>query len=182
MIHMLSSDFLFLLSRLASTSKGVEIMVLHHTQGRYIHQGSRLIYFQFLLFLTSWRELCGLSAVKSWKMLAKIFPENIVPRLQAIYDKVGGWSNWILVLTIKSQTSPQEKFPNIPTWKSPKNPNMKIWVKVEDVDLFVGGLLESAEEVLYSTTLQTDTTMKQNFPGYSWTNFSLLGWWPVPKA
>ena len=91
MIHMLSSDFV--LSRLASTSKGVEIMVLHHTLGRYIHQGSRLIYFQFLLSLTSWRELCGLSAVKSWKMLAKIFPENIVPRLQAIYDKVGGWSN-----------------------------------------------------------------------------------------
>ena len=91
MIHMLSSDFH--LSRLASTSKEEEIMVLHHTQGWYMHQGSKLIYFQFLLFLTSWRELCGLSAVKSWKMLAKIFPENIVPRLQAIYDKVGGWSN-----------------------------------------------------------------------------------------
>ena len=53
---------------------------------------------------------------------------------------------------------------------------MKIRVKVEDVDLFVGGLLESAEEVLYSTILQTKTIMKQNFPGYSWTNFSLLGW------
>ena len=53
----------------------------------------------------SWRKLCGLSPVTSWKMLAKIFPQNIVPRLQAIYDKV------------------------------------------EDVDLFVGGLLESAEEV-----------------------------------
>ena len=53
---------------------------------------------------------------------------------------------------------------------------MKIRVKVEDVDLFVGGLLESAEEVLYSTILQTDSIMEQNFPGYSWTNFSLLGW------
>ena len=40
---------------------------------------------------------------------------------------------------------------------------MKIRVKVEDVDLFVGGLLESAEEVLYSTILQTKTIMKQNF-------------------
>ena len=47
-------------------------------------------------------------------MLAKIFPQNIVPRLQAIYDKV------------------------------------------EDVDLFVGGLLESAEEV-WSFQNQTRT-------------------------
>ena len=59
---------------------------------------------------------------------------------------------------------------------------MKIRVKVEDVDLFVGGLLESAEEVLYSTILQTKTIMKQNFLGYSWTNFSLLGWRSVSKA
>ena len=116
MIHVLSSDFN--LSRLASTSKEVEIMALHHTQGWHIHQGSKLIYFQFLLFLTSWRELCGLSAVKSWKMLAKIFPENIVPRLQAIYDKVGGWSNYMhimQVLTVKPQKSPHEEIPKIPT-------------------------------------------------------------------
>lgn len=30
---------------------------------------------------------------------------------------------------------------------------------MEDVDLFVGGLLESAEEVLYSTILETNTTI-----------------------
>ena len=105
MIHMWSSDFHS--SRLASTSKEVEIMVLHRTQGWHIHQGSKLIYFQFLLFLTSWRELCGLSAVKSWKMLAKIFPENIVPRLQAIYDKVGSQLN--TSPPIKPQKSPHEK-------------------------------------------------------------------------
>ena len=113
---MLSSDFHF--SRLALTSKEVEIMVLHRTQGWYTHQESKLIYIQFLLFLTSWRELCGLSAVKSWKMLAKIFPENIVPRLQAIYDKVGGWSNYMHImqlLTMNPQKSPHEEIPKIPT-------------------------------------------------------------------
>ena len=46
MIHMLSSDFH--LSRLASTSKEVEIMVLHHTQGWHIHQGCKLINFFFV--------------------------------------------------------------------------------------------------------------------------------------
>ena len=66
--------------------------------------------------------------------------------------------------------------------KKNKNPDMKIWVKVEDVDLFVGGLLESAEEVLYSTILENQHRNEKKLPGYSWTNFSLLGWWPVPKA
>ena len=89
---------------------------------------------------------------------------------------------WLVQLSTSADKVPHEKIPNITTWKNPKNPNMKIRVKVEDVDLFVGGLLESAEEVLYSTILQTNTIMKQNFLGYSWTNFSLLGWWPVSKA
>ena len=59
---------------------------------------------------------------------------------------------------------------------------MKIRVKVEDVDLFVGGLLESADEVWFSETFLNEAVMQQDFPGYSWTNLSLLGWWPVPKA
>ena len=85
----------------------------------------------------SWRKLCGLSPVTSWKMLAKIFPQNIVPRLQAIYNKV------------------------------------------EDVDLFVGGLLESAEEVWSS---QNRTASIKDTSGHSRTHFSLLSWWPVPEA
>ena len=85
----------------------------------------------------SWRKLCGLSPVTSWKMLAKIFPQNIVPRLQAIYDKV------------------------------------------EDVDLFVGGLLESAEEVWSSQNWTGNIT---DMSGHSGTHFSLLSWWPVPEA
>merc|ERR1719430_1814906 len=36
----------------------------------------------------SWRKLCDLPKVKSWKELAMIFPQNIVPRLQAIYKSV----------------------------------------------------------------------------------------------
>lgn len=31
---------------------------------------------------TSWRNLCGLPAIKSWKELATVFPQTIVPRLQ----------------------------------------------------------------------------------------------------
>ena len=56
-------------------------------------------------------------------MLAKIFPQNIVPRLQAIYDKV------------------------------------------EDVDLFVGGLLESAEEVWSIKKLSNDKNTFQGILG-----------------
>lgn len=65
-------------------------------------------------------------------MLAKIFPQNIVPRLQAIYDKV------------------------------------------EDVDLFVGGLLETAEEV-QSIFLSIKPKLKL-YSGNPWAHFPLLGW------
>ena len=65
-------------------------------------------------------------------MLAKIFPQNIVPRLQAIYDKV------------------------------------------EDVDLFVGGLLETAEEV---QSIFLSIKPKLNlYSGNPWAHFPLLGW------